>query len=59
MFEDGPNLFKRYTREPLHELRNRCSVFEVLEQSGNRHAGAGEHPSTADSLGISFYGRAR
>ena len=48
MFEDGANLFQRDAGKPLHELGNLSAVLEVLEQRGNGHARAAEHPSSAD-----------
>ncbi len=54
VFEHGANPFQRDARKPLHELGNLRTVLKVLEQRGNGHARAAEHPSSADPLGVPF-----
>lgn len=54
MFKYGAYLFRRDAREPLHELVDPCTVFKILEQRGNRHTRATEHPGPPDPLGIAL-----
>src|SRR5260370_3188870 len=44
--EDCCDLFPRQV-EPLHDLLNGGSCFEILEDDGDGHARAAEDPSTA------------
>jgi hypothetical protein len=53
------DLFKRYTCEPLHELRYLGAVLQILEQRGYRNARATENPSAADTLWITLHRRTR
>ena len=52
MFQNGANLVERDTRKPLHELRDQRTVFKVLEQRCDRHAGSTEYPGSAHPLRI-------
>ena len=58
VFEHGASLFERDARKPLHKLVDMRAILEVLEQCGNGHARAAEHPGSTDSLGVPFNGGA-
>lgn len=59
MLKHGSNLLDRDAGKPLNEPRNKCTVFEVLEERGNRNSSAAKHPSTTHDLGIAFSCRTR
>ncbi len=52
MLQDSTYLFKCDAREPLDELVHWCIVLEILEEGSHRHAGAPEHPSSAEPLRV-------
>ena len=52
VLQDGTHLFERDAGEPLDELMRRCIVLKVLEEGGNGHSGAAEHPSSAVPLWV-------
>jgi hypothetical protein len=45
-------LLQRDAGKPLNELVHLRAILEVLEQRGNRHACATEHPGSADQFGV-------
>src|SRR5271167_4916181 len=51
--EHGNNLFPRHA-DPLHDFFDTCAGFEVLENSGNRHASVLKHPRAAALAGDAF-----
>lgn len=55
MFQYGSCLRERDAWEQLNELTDRDTVFKILEQGGDRHARAAEHPSSAYTLGVVLY----
>jgi hypothetical protein len=58
MFEYGTSLFQGDAREPLNEIGDLGTVFEVLEERGDRNSSAAKDPSPADPLGIALDHRA-
>src|SRR5215211_7666210 len=58
VFEHGASLLQRDGGKPLNELVNVRAILEVLEQRGNRHACAAEHPRSADQFGVPLDGGA-
>lgn len=48
-------LVKADAREQLDKLADWYTVLEILEQGGNRHARATEHPGSTDPLRVAFY----
>lgn len=59
VFEDGPDLIGADARKPFHELRYGCTVFEILEQRGNRNARTAKYPSIAADVCLMLDTRAR
>lgn len=57
MLQHGSSLRERDAREQLNELTDRDAVFKILEQGGDGHARAAEHPSSAHTLGVVLYHR--
>jgi hypothetical protein len=58
MFEYGTSLFQGDAREPLNEIGDLGTVFEVLKQSRDRNAGATKHPRAANAARVSFHSSA-
>ena len=58
MLQDGAHLFRSNTREPLNELGDQGTVFDVLEQGCYRHSGASEHPCSAHPIRVPLDGGA-
>jgi hypothetical protein len=58
MFEYGTNLFQGDAREPLNEIGDLGTVFEVLKQGLDRYTGATKHPSAANAAWVSLHSSA-
>lgn len=58
VFKHGANLVFSDSWKPLDELRNRGSVFQVLEERRHRYAGSAKHPGATESFRITLNGRA-
>ena len=57
MFQHGSGLRERDAWEQLNELTDGDTVFKILEQGGDWHARAAEHPSSAHTLGVVLHHR--
>lgn len=54
MLQHSASLGERDPGEPVDEILKLGTVFEVLEQGGNRHPGSTEDPGAADPCWIAF-----
>ena len=58
MLQHGASLLDGDSGEPLDELRYEGTIFEVLEERGDRHPGTAEHPRITHAFGVAFNSRA-
>ena len=54
MLQHGASLLYGDSREPLDELGYEGTIFEVLEERGNRHPGTTEHPRTIHAFRVAL-----
>ncbi len=55
VFQDSARLRQGYAGEPLDELTNWDTIFEVLEQGCDRYTSPAEHPGAAYVPWNAFY----
>jgi len=58
VLQHGASLLKGDARKQHNELADRYTVLEVLEEGCDRHTRTSEHPGSAYSFGVAFYGGA-
>ncbi len=54
MLQHGASLLDGDSGEPLDELRYERTVFEVLEERGDRHPRTAKHPRATHAFGVAF-----
>ena len=54
VLQDRVNLLRSGPFEPFDEVVDRGSIFQVLEQRGDRHSRTAKDPCATHTLGIAF-----
>lgn len=54
MLQNGANLLRGYTGEPVHEFRDLSAILEILEQGRHGNPSAAKYPSAAYAFGVTL-----